>query len=416
MVDRRRAVITGLGVISPIGLEVGTFWDAAVSGKSGVSRITNWEPEGQTVLFGGEIKEADFDPAKYMDAKEAKRLDRFTQFALASAAEAVAGSGIDLDSLDPFRVGVIYGTGVGGIAEMQAQCDRMFRGGPSRVSPFLIPKMMANAAAGNIAIRYGARGPNFDVTTACASATHALGQALLAVRSGTADVVISGGSEAGLTPIGVAGFANMKALSTRNDDPAAASRPFDADRDGFIVGEGAGAVVIEELEHAKARGATIYAELSGYASTCDAYHITAPDPEGAVAAGTMKLALDDAERNVEDTSYINTHSPSTPYGDAMESAAIRNLFGSREKQPPVSGLKSMIGHLLGASGALSAVAAALSIRDQRVHPTINYTTADPRCDVDCVPNEARDLDVRVVLSNAFGFGGHNASVVLTQPN
>jgi 3-oxoacyl-[acyl-carrier-protein] synthase II len=416
MADRRRAVITGLGVVSPIGLDIGAFWDAAVNGRSGVSRITNWDLEGQTVLFGGEIKDEDFDPARYLERKEARRLDRFSQFAIAAAVQAVDESGLELDSLDPVRIGVIYGTGVGGIAEMQAQCDRLFRGGPDRVSPFLIPKMMANAAAGNIAIRYGARGPNFDVTTACASATHAIGQALLAIRNNTADVVITGGSEAGLTPIGVAGFANMKALSTRNDDPAGASRPFDADRDGFIVGEGAGAVVIEELEHARARGATIYAELAGYAGTCDAYHITAPDPNGAVAAETMKLALDDAERNTDDVSYINTHSPSTPFGDAMECAALRNLFGERDKQPPVSGLKSMVGHLLGASGALSVAATALSIRDRKVHPTINYTTPDPNCDVDCVPNEARDLDVRVALSNAFGFGGHNASLVLTQRN
>jgi len=282
------------------------------------------------------------------------------------------------------------------------------------VSPFLIPKLMANAAAGNIGIRYGVRGPNMDVTTACASATHAIGEALLAVRNNRADVMISGGSEAALTPIGVAGFANMKALSSRVNDPATASRPFDKDRDGFVIGEGAGAVIVEEYEHAKKRGAAIYAEVAGYAATCDAHHITAPDPEGQAAAHTMRLALRDAGLSEKSVSYVNTHSPSTTFGDAMECAALRLLFGERSEQPPVSGLKSMIGHLLGASGAVSVAAIACSMRDGKVHPTINQFTPDPACDVDCVPNIARDLDVKVGLSNAFGFGGHNACLVLTK--
>jgi 3-oxoacyl-[acyl-carrier-protein] synthase II len=410
MSNRRRVAITGLGVISPIGLNVSTFWANALAGVSGVSTISNWDTVGQTVTIGGEIR--DFDPAHWMEVKEARRLDRFTQFSVAASQEAVNDSGLDLSTVDPYRVAVIIGTGVGGIAEMEQQVDRLIRGGPGRVSPFLIPKLMANAAAGNVAIRFGARGPNFDITTACASATHAIGEAMLAIRRGAADIAITGGSEAALVPVGVAGFANMKALSTRNDDPATACRPFDKDRDGFVVGEGAGSLVLEELEHAKARGATIYAELTGYAGTCDAYHITAPDPEGSGAARTMALALEDAGLAKEDVSYINTHSPGTPFGDAMECAAIRAFFGERDRQPPVSGLKSMVGHLLGASGALSVVACSKSIAQGKVHPTINQFTPDPNCDVDCVPNQARDLDVKVALSNAFGFGGHNATVVV----
>ncbi len=412
MRDGRRAVITGLGVITPIGLDVQTFWAAALAGKSGVSTISEWDTTGQSVTIGGEIK--GFDPSPWLEPKEARRLDRFTQFSIAATEQAVQDSGIDFSLLDPYRVGVIIGTGVGGIAEMELQVTRLNSGGPSRVSPFLIPKLMANAASGNVAIRYGVRGPNFDVTTACASATHAMGEALNVIRYGVADVVITGGAEAAITPVSVAGFANMKALSTRNDDPATASRPFDKDRDGFVVGEGAGTIILEDLEFARKRGANIYAELSGYAATCDAYHITAPEPEGAVAARTMKLALDSAQLNPEDVSYVSTHSPGTPFGDAMECAALRRLFGERRKQPPVSGLKSMIGHLLGASGAASVVAVAMSIREGRVHPTINQFTPDPACDVDCVPNEARDMEVKIALSNAFGFGGHNATLVLSR--
>lgn len=412
MSERRRAVITGLGVITPIGLDVPAFWASALAGKSGVSSITSHDTTGHSVTIAGEIK--DFDPSRWLDGREAKRLDRFTQFAVAASEQAVQDSGIDFGSLDPYRVGVIIGTGVGGIIEMEVQVRRLIRGGPGKVSPFLIPKLMANAASGNIAIRYGVRGPNLDVTTACASATHSIGEALLAIRCGQADVLITGGSEAAITPVGVAGFANMKALSTRNDDPGTASRPFDKDRDGFVIGEGAGAVILEEYEHAKARGANIYAEVAGYSATCDAHHITTPEPAGKVAAMTMQMALEDAHLGREDVSYINTHSPGTQFGDKMECAAIGELFGERARQPMVSGLKSMIGHLLGASGAVSVVAVALSMRDGRVHPTINHFTDDPECDVDCVPNEARDLDVKVALSNAFGFGGHNGALVLTK--
>ena len=412
MSDRRRAVITGLGAITPIGLDVSTFWAAALAGKSGVSTISNFDTEDHTVTIAGEIK--NFDPGDWMDPKEAKRVDRFTQFAIAASDQAVKDSGLDLASLDPYRVGVIIGTGIGGITEMEAQVKRLVKGGPSRVSPFLIPKLMPNAAAGNVAIRYGVRGPNLDVTTACASATHAMGEAMLAIRGDRADVIITGGSEAALTSVGVAGFANMKALSTRNDDPAGASRPFDKDRDGFVMGEGAGSLIIEEYEHAKARDARIYGEVVGYAATCDGHHITAPNLDGIAAAKTMELALQDAGLAREDVSYINTHSPGTPYGDIMECAAIRELFGDRASQPPVSGLKSIIGHLLGASGALAAISIALSIQEGTVHPTINQVTPDPDCNVDCVPNEARDLDVKVGLSNAFGFGGHNGTIVITK--
>jgi len=415
MTVSRRAVITGLGAITSIGQDVPSFWSAALAGKNGIAKFTNCDPAGQEVTFGGEVR--DFDPLACIEAREARRLDRFTQFSLASTEQAVRESGIDFRSLpDPYRAGVIIGTGVGGLSEMEVQVARLLRGGPCKVSPFLIPKLMANAAAGNVAIRYGLRGPNLDVTTACASATHAIGEAMRLIRHGIADVVITGGSEAAITPIGVAGFANMKALSMRNDDPATASRPFDKDRDGFVIGEGAGSLILEEYEHARKRGAPLYAEVAGYAATCDAYHITAPDPEGRVAAHTMRLALQDASISPQNVSYISTHSPGTPPGDAMECAAIRLLFGERAKQPPVSALKSMIGHALGASGALSVIACACSIRDSKVHPTINHFTDDPACDVDCVPNAARELSVNVALSNAFGFGGHNASLVLTKIN
>ncbi len=412
MSDRRRAVITGLGVVSPIGQDVATFWEAALAGRCGIDHIKRFDTTGHSVTIAGEV--TDFDASAWMPIKEAKRLDLFTQYSLAASDQAVRDAGLDLGNEDPYRVGVIIGSGVGGIREMEVQTMRLQKGGPSRVSPFLIPKLMANAASGNVAIRFGSKGINLDVTTACASATHAIGESLNAIRSGVADVVITGGSEATICPIGVSGFANMKALSTRNDDPKAACRPFDKDRDGFVVGEGAGTIVLEEIEHARRRGANIYAEVVGYAGTCDAYHITAPEPNGTVAAETMKLALEDAGLDKSGLSYINTHSPSTPFGDAMECAAIRNLFGSRDRQPPVSGLKSMVGHLLGASGALSVIAISLSIRDGVVHPTINHSTPDPDCDVDCVPNEAREMTVDAALSNAFGFGGHNGTLVLAR--
>jgi len=413
MGERRRAVITGLGAITPIGLDVPSFWPAALAGKNGVSNISNFDTEGHTVTIAGEIK--DFDPGDWMDPKEARRIDRFTQFSIAASEEAVRDSGVDFGSIDPYRAGVIIGTGIGGIVEMEAQVTRLNKGGPSRVSPFLIPKLMPNAASGNVAIRYGIRGPNMDITTACASASHAIGEAVLTIRSGRADIVITGGTEAALASVGVAGFANMRALtSTHNDDPENASRPFDRDRDGFVMGEGAGGLILEEYEYAKKRGARIYAEVAGYSATCDAHHITAPNPGGEVAAKTMQLALDDAHLTREDVSYISAHSPATVYGDAMECAAIKRLFGERSSQPPVSGLKSIIGHLLGASGAVAAIATTLSIQEGKVHPTVNYCTPDPGCDVDCVPNEAREMDVSVALANAFGFGGHNASLVITK--
>jgi len=410
MGERRRAVITGLGVVTPIGLDVPTFWAAALAGKSGVATITAWDTTGHDVTIAGEVK--DFDPSTWIDRKEARRLDRFAHFAVAAADEAVKHSGIDFSTLDPYRAGVVIGTAVGGFRTIEDQVARLLSGGPSKVSPFLIPKLMPNAASGYVAIQYGLHGPNFDVTTACASGTHSIGEALLTIRRGAADVIITGGSEAGVTHMALAGFANMKALSTRNDDPAAACRPFEKDRDGFVCAEGAGVIVLEELERAKKRGAEIYAEVAGYATTCDAHHITAPQPDGTVAAQTMKLALDDAGLHPQDVSYINTHSPATVFGDAMEAAAIRGLFGERAAQPPVSALKSMVGHLLGASGAVAVVAVALSVKESKVHPTINYQTPDPQCDVDCVPNEAREMNVDVALSNAFGFGGHNGTLVL----
>ncbi|MFW6162094.1 MAG: beta-ketoacyl-ACP synthase II [Planctomycetota bacterium] len=406
----RRVVITGLGAVTGLGATAEAFWEAACAGRSGVSEIARFDTTGFETRIAGWVR--DFDPAPIVEPREARRIDRYAQFALVASAEAVADAGIDIDAEDPQRCGVIVGTGIGGLEEIETQKINLHTRGARRVSPFLVPKMMANSGAGLIAIRHGFRGPNQAVVTACASANHAMGDAYFTIAHGRADAVITGGSEATVTPLGIAGFISCKALSTRNDEPERASRPFDRDRDGFVVGEGGGILLFEELEHALARGAHIYAEVIGFAATCDAHHITAPEPAGTGAAACMRQALRSAGIGPAEVDYINAHGTSTPLNDPMETRAIHLAFGERAQHLAVSSTKSMIGHLLGGSGGAETVVTALTLDRGVITPTINYETPDPECDLDYVPNEARQADVRVALCNSFGFGGHNAAIVL----
>lgn len=405
----RRVVVTGLGCITSLGHNPEEYWQALQAGKSGAANIQMFDTTSYDVHFACEVK--NFAPDAYFPAPQAKRLDRFAQFALAAAIQAVKDANIDSTLRDhPKRVGVIIGSGIGGFTEFEEQHTRLLQKGPSRVSPFTIPKVMMNSASGQIAINFGLKGPNFSVASACASANHAIGLAFKAIQSGMADVMVTGGSEAAITPLGLSGFASLKALSTRNDEPEKASRPFDKNRDGFVMGEGSGIFIFELLEHAKARNARIYCEMLGFGMNDDGYHITAPDPEGEGAMTTMKLSLDDAGLKPEDISYINAHGTSTLYNDLTESKAINKLFGEHAKKLAVSSTKSMVGHLLGASGAVELIPTILGIRDNIVHPTINYETPDPECDLDYVPNTARKMEVKTALSNSFGFGGHNATL------
>jgi 3-oxoacyl-[acyl-carrier-protein] synthase II len=406
----RRVVITGLGTVNPLASDVAGTWKALCDGRSGIAPITQFDTAAFKVHFGGEVK--DFNPERYLEVKAAKRLDRFAQFAQVSAIAAVKDSGLDFAKENPFRCGVILGSGIGGLNEFEEQHTRYLDGGPGRISPFVIPKMIANSASGNISIQFGLSGPNTVISTACASAAHAVGDALRAIKWDYADVMLAGGSEAAITPMGLGGFASMRALSMRNDDPPAASRPFDKDRDGFVLSEGAGILVLEELEHARKRGANIYAELLGSGNTADAHHITAPHPEGSGAAEAMRLALRDSRLNPEDVDYINAHGTSTDLGDAAETKAIKQVFGAHAYRAAISSTKSMIGHLLGASAGVALIACALSIRHGVVHPTINLHTPDPACDLDYVPNNARVMPVRRAISNSFGFGGHNCCVIV----
>jgi len=406
---KRRVVVTGLGSITSLGLTKDAFWQAACEGRSDVRPIEHFDTEGFVVRIASYCH--DFDPLTALDPREAKRMDRYAQVAVAAAAEAMGDSGLDLEALPSDRAGVIIGSGIGGIREIEEQAIVLAKRGPSRVSPFLIPKLMGNAAAGLVAIRFGLKGPNAAVVTACASATHAIGDAYINVAHGMADVIVTGGAEAAVTPLGIAGFISCKALSKRNDDPTRASRPFDRERDGFVMGEGAGILVFEALEHARARGAAIYAEVLGFGATCDAYHITAPQPDGAGAAACMLRALADAGREPTDVDYINAHGTSTALNDAMETRAIHRAFGDHAGRVAVSSTKSMIGHLLGASGGVESVITALTVQRGVITPTINYENPDPDCDLDYVPNEAREADVRVAICNSFGFGGHNATIV-----
>jgi 3-oxoacyl-[acyl-carrier-protein] synthase II len=418
----RRVVITGLGTVNPLAQSVPDYWRGLLAGKSGIAPITQFDTEtfpfanGQTaqfkVRFAGEVK--GFDPEPVIDKRAARHLDRFAQFALVAAQEAVDDSGLDLSRENPFRCGCIFGSGIGGLAELEDGHRTLMERGPGRMGPFLIPMMIANAASGNISIRFGLRGPNTTVTTACSSAAHAIGDSLTAIRLGHADVMLTGGSEAAITPLGLGGFIACRALSGRNDDPATASRPFDKDRDGFVLSEGAGVLVLEEYERAKARGAKIYAEVCGAGNTADAFHITQPHEDGMGAAEAMRAAIRDAGWNTDEIDYINAHGTSTPLGDVAETKAIKQVFGPHAKQLMISSTKSLIGHLLGASGGVEAVACALSIRDRVLHPTINLHNQDVAggCDLDYIPNVARELRVRRILSNSFGFGGHNCSIAL----
>ena len=410
--SKRRVVITGLGCVTALAESVGGFFAALCEGKSGVSTIESFDTSEYPVRFGGEIKS--FDVKKYVDHRESKRMDRFSQFAVVAAIQAINDSGLDFAKEDSFRVGAVVGTGIGGIQEIEQQHGRLLKKGPGRVSPFCVPRLMANAASGNIAIRYGLQGPNFCVVSACASGSHAIGEAFSNILSGRSDVIITGGAEAALSPVGLASFCAARSLSTRNDNPKAASRPFDKDRDGFVLSEGAGIVVLEEYEHANKRGANIYAELLGYSATNDGYHITAPLPDGKGAATTMKLALIDARIGPEKIDHINAHGTGTELNDIAESMAIRTVFGEHAYKLPVSSTKSSVGHLLGASGAVELIICVKVINESVIPPTINLDNQDERCDLkmDFVPLQARRANVNIAMSNSFGFGGHNACLVV----
>ncbi|HSW02093.1 MAG TPA: beta-ketoacyl-ACP synthase II [Sedimentisphaerales bacterium] len=410
--DRRRVVITGLGCITALSESVDELFDALCEGRSGVSPFESFDTSAYPVHFGGEIK--NFEVTKYIDKREAKRMDRFSEFAVAASIQAVKDSGLDFAKEDPYRVGAIVGTGIGGIKEIEEQHVRLLEKGPGKVSPFCVPRLMSNAASGNIAIQFGLRGPTFAVSSACASGNHTIGEAFWNVASGRSDVIVTGGSEAACTPIGLGSFCAARSLSTRNDNPQAASRPFDRDRDGFVLAEGAGMLVLEELEHARKRGARIYGELLGYAATDDGYHITAPLPDGAGAAMAMKLALADAKINIEGVDYINAHGTSTELNDIAESTAIKAVFGEQAYKIPVSSTKSCLGHMLGATAAVELIAAIKAINHSVIPPTINLENPDERCDLkmDYVPLKARETKVNVALSNSFGFGGHNACVIV----
>jgi 3-oxoacyl-[acyl-carrier-protein] synthase II len=406
----RRVVVTGIGCLSALGPDTASFWDSLMKGRSGISRLTRFDPTDFPSKVGAEIKE--FDPGKYMDPKEAKRNDRYTQYAVAASRMAVEDAKLDVNKIDSEKFGVIIGSGIGGMETIEAQSRVLFERGPSRVSPFTIPSLIANIASGVVAIEFKAKSVNFGVVSACASGSHSLGEAMRHIRDGHADVMLSGGSEAAITRLGYAGFCNMKAMSSDfNDTPEKASRPFDKLRDGFVMGEGAAVLVIESLEHAQARGARIYCELAGYGATCDAYHITGQDQEGKGLALCLNRALDDAGVTKEQVHYINAHGTSTPINDRCESLAIKRTFGEQAYKIAISSTKSMTGHLLGAAGGVEAAVCALSIFHNKVPPTINYENPDPDCDLDYVPNKAREMKVDVAISNNLGFGGHNASLV-----
>ena len=409
MIQENRVAVTGLGAISPVGIGKDKFWSALTAGTNGIGRITQFDATDYTCQIAGEVQ--DFDPAQFIDKKELKRMDRYTQFALAATRLAFDDAKLDATQLDGDRAGVFVGTGIGGMDTLHNQYQKLFERGPSRISPFFIPMMIANMAAGNIAIAFKLRGPCECIVTACASGTNAIGDAFRTIQRGDADLMFAGGTEAAISPAGVAGFAQMKALcSDHNDDPAHASRPFDKNRSGFVMGEGAGIIVLERLEHALARGAHIYAEIVGYGRNDDAYHITTPAPGGHTQSTCMKLALDDAGLKPEDIDYINAHGTSTQFNDRSETEAIKLLFGAHAHKLAVSSTKSMTGHMLGAAGGIEAVATILSIETGIIHPTINYDTPDDGLDLNYVPNVAQSRTVNAAISNSFGFGGHNACV------
>ncbi len=406
---KRRVVVTGLGAVTSLSLKVEDLWKRILAGESGVHTLKSFDTSDYKVKFGGDIH--DWSTDGYIDGKEAKRVDRFTQFALVAGADAVTDAGIDFSHDDPYMCGAIIGSGIGGLNEIEEQERRLILKGPDRVSAFTIPKLMLNAASGHLSIRFGLRGPNYAVATACASATNAMGDAFKAIQYGDADVMLTGGAEAAMTPIGLSGFANMRALSERNDNPPAASRPFDIDRDGFVLSEGAGILVFEELEHAKKRGARIYAEILGYGASADAGHITQPDEQGTGAARAMSAALRDAKLEPETIDYINAHGTSTPLGDKAETVAVKRVFEDHAKRVNVSSTKSQLGHLLGASGGVELVLSILALRDQVAPPTINLDNQDPACDLNYTANTPQERPIKAVMSNSFGFGCHNASII-----
>ncbi len=410
MSQRRRVVVTGLGAVTPVGNDVAATWRALLDGVSGAGPLTHFDASGFSVRFACEVK--DFDPSLYMDRKEVKRSDLYTQYAIAAAAQAMADAGLENGGFDPEQAGVIVGSGIGGLNTFETQHSTFLEHGPGRISPFFIPMFISDIAAGVISMRYQCKGPNFATVSACATSAHSLGTAFRAIQYGDADVMLAGGSEASVTPMSIGGFANMKALSERNDDPSTASRPFDKDRDGFVMGEGSGLVVLEELEHARRRGAKIYAEIVGYGATGDAYHLTGqPDAhEGLQRA--MRRAIADGGLSLDEVDYINAHGTSTPLNDPNESLAVRAVFGEHAERLSISSTKSATGHMLGAAGAVEFLASVLALRDGVVPPTINHFEPDPQCDLDYTPNKPREREVRAALTNSSGFGGHNAVLAI----
>jgi len=406
---KRRVVVTGIGLVTPCGIGTDNVWNNILSGKSGIGPITRFDTERFDTKFAGEVK--DFNPEDYIQPKEVKKMDLFIHYALAAAHIAMKDSGLDMGKEDSERVGVVVGTGLGGLPTIEKYHSVFLERGPGRITPFFIPMLIANEAPGHIAIQHGIKGPNLCIVTACATGAHSIGEACRIIQYGDADVMVAGGSEANLTPLTVGGFNAMKALSTRNDDPQKASRPFERDRDGFVVAEGSGIVILEELEHAKKRGAKIYAEMAGYGYNGDAYHITAPCPDGDGFIRCIRMALKDAQLSPDDVDYINAHGTSTKLNDYVETLAIKEVFKEKAYKIPVSSTKSMTGHLLGAAGAIEAIFSVLSMRDQICPPTINYENPDPECDLDYVPNTARKCTINVVMSNGFGFGGTNSTLV-----
>lgn len=410
MREDRRVVVTGIGVVSPLGNNKEDFWSSLIEGKSGVGKLTLFDAHEFSCQISAEVK--DFNAIGILGKKEARQMDRFTQFAVVAALDAVGDAELRLGMEDLGRIGVVVGSGIGGLGTVEAQHSILLEKGPRRISPFFIPMFVPDMASGQISIALGVKGPNSCAVTACASGSHAIGDSYRIIQRGEADVMITGGSEAAITPVGLGGFCAMRALSTRNDEPARASRPFDRERDGFVMGEGAGILILESLKHANSRGAHIYAEVVGYGISGDAYHITAPAPDGEGAKRAMEAALNDASIAPEEVDYINAHGTSTPLNDKLETAAIKRVFGEHARRLVISSTKSMAGHLLGASGGIELIASVLSIETGVVHPTINYEYPDPECNLDYVPNKARQMNIDVCISNSFGFGGHNASLVV----
>lgn len=414
IMNERRVVITGIGCISPLGNDLASTWEGLREGRSGIARITSLDPEPYDCKIAGEVK--DFNADQYFRVpKDARRADRYVQLAVAASKMAMEDSGLNVEDIDPRRYGVMVGSGIGGLATLENEHTTYLNRGPKRVSPFTIPMMISNIASGIVSMEFGLKGPNMSIVTACATSNHNIGEAWRIIKFGDADGFLCGGAEATILPMGLCGFANMKALSTRNDDPERASRPFDKGRDGFVMGEGSGVIMIEELEHAKKRGAKIYAELIGYGVSADAYHLSAPSPDGSGPAYAIQMALKHGQKNPEDVQYLNAHATSTGLGDIAETKAIKLAFGDYATNGlMVSSTKSMTGHMLGAAGGMELIACIMAIKDGVVPPTINVEDQDPECDLDCVPNVAREVPIKTALSNSFGFGGHNASVLVTQ--